>query len=413
MRAQPRRALTLGATGGAACAVALCALATALSHAQVPLPPRVRSALTIDDGVIVSTEPREGASRRGLVVRGTRLPVRRRVLGTGCDAGAWLEVGVDAWVCERFVELSELAPAGVPQPTTTPGALLPYRYAFVSTDGTRAYARPSDYESDDYVEAYSEGFGLALTGHTVFERMGFARTMRGLWVPEDSLRYPRGSDFAGVLLPPGAPLDLAWIVRPRATVRGPVRRATRWASRFDVLHVAAAERGALRLSDGATVSARDVARAPARPRPDGVGATDRWIDVDVASQTLVAYEGDRPVFATLVSTGRAMPNHETPLGVHRLWVKLASSNMDDLEREDVERNYSIENVPWVQYFQGSNGFHAAFWHEDFGRRRSHGCVNLSPRDARWLFEFTRPSLPPGWSAILPTAHDPATVVRVQ
>jgi len=383
------------------------------ARAQVPLPPSVRSALTIDDGVVVSQAPREGAARRGLVERGTRLPVRRRVLGTGCSPGAWLDVGVDAWVCERFVELSSAPPAGVPQPDVAPGATLPYRYAFVATDGTRAYSRPSDYDADNYAEAFGEGFGLALTGHTVYDGVGFARTNRGLWVPEDSLRFARGTSFAGVALAPGAPLDLAWVTRPRTTIRGPARRQTRNAARFDVLHVASAARAQLVLADGGSIAARDATRVALTAPPDGVGASDRWVDVDIATQTLVAYEGTRPVFATLVSTGRALPDHETPLGVHHVWVKLATSNMDDLEREDVERNYSIENVPWVQYFEHSNGFHAAFWHEDFGHRRSHGCVNLSPRDARWLFDFTRPSLPPGWTAVFPTEHDPATVVRVR
>jgi hypothetical protein len=87
--------------------------------------------------------------------------------------------------------------------------------------------------------------------------------------------------------------------------------------------------------------------------------------------------------------------------------------MDDLQRDDVDHHYSIEAVPWVQYFEGDNALHGAFWHDHFGTPVSHGCVNLSPRDARHLFGWTKPSLPSGWSAILPTANDPATRVRVR
>ncbi|MBW1904329.1 MAG: L,D-transpeptidase [Deltaproteobacteria bacterium] len=76
-------------------------------------------------------------------------------------------------------------------------------------------------------------------------------------------------------------------------------------------------------------------------------------------------------------------------------------------------NYSIQDVPWVQFFKGSYGFHAAFWHNDFGHRRSHGCINLSPQDARYLFQFTQPILPPGWNAILPIAEDHPTTVQVR
>ena len=117
------------------------------------------------------------------------------------------------------------------------------------------------------------------------------------------------------------------------------------------------------------------------------------------------------MYATLVSTG--LGEHATPAGTFRIWVKLAEDDMDDLEREDVVENYAIQAVPWVQYFDGSIALHAAFWHEAFGRPRSHGCVNLAARDARWVFEFTGPALPPGWDAILPTDRAPGSVVRVR
>jgi lipoprotein-anchoring transpeptidase ErfK/SrfK len=113
----------------------------------------------------------------------------------------------------------------------------------------------------------------------------------------------------------------------------------------------------------------------------------------------------------LISSGR--PNHATPAGIFRIWVKLAEDTMDDLERTDQESNYAIEGVPWVQYFSEGIGLHAAFWHDQFGAQRSHGCVNLSPRDARRLFEFTSPALPAGWDAILTTSAQPGTIVRVR
>jgi len=67
----------------------------------------------------------------------------------------------------------------------------------------------------------------------------------------------------------------------------------------------------------------------------------------------------------------------------------------------------------VQYFSDAVGLHAAFWHNKFGRVRSHGCVNLAPRDAQWLFSFTGPHLPAGWTAVFPDDLEPSTVVRVR
>ena len=111
------------------------------------------------------------------------------------------------------------------------------------------------------------------------------------------------------------------------------------------------------------------------------------------TQTLVAYEGKkpRPVFATIVSTGKGARGSPTAtrLGVHRIWVKLVSTNMGNLENEDADLHYSIEDVPWVQFFDKAIALHAAFWHRDFGHVHSHGCVNLAPRDAEFLFRVHR------------------------
>jgi lipoprotein-anchoring transpeptidase ErfK/SrfK len=151
------------------------------------------------------------------------------------------------------------------------------------------------------------------------------------------------------------------------------------------------------------------------PPPSVLGASERWIDVDTASETLVAYEGPRPVFATLVSSGRgpADSGNATPLGAHRIWVKLLATDMANVQREDKDAHYSLEDVPYVQFFDDAVGLHGTYWHGDFGHPRSHGCVNLSPIDARWLFDFTEPRLPTGWSGVYPVAIDPGSVVRVR
>jgi lipoprotein-anchoring transpeptidase ErfK/SrfK len=128
-----------------------------------------------------------------------------------------------------------------------------------------------------------------------------------------------------------------------------------------------------------------------------VEADEHWIHIDLSEQVLVAYEGDRPVFATLVSTGKT-PGM-TPVGVHRIQIKHIATSMRDQPVED--EAYSIDDVPWTQYFAGSIALHGAFWHAGFGLVRSHGCVNLSPADARWLFGFTEPQLPAGWHAYAP------------
>jgi lipoprotein-anchoring transpeptidase ErfK/SrfK len=136
--------------------------------------------------------------------------------------------------------------------------------------------------------------------------------------------------------------------------------------------------------------------------PEDVGENEKWIDVDLTRQELVAFEGRKPVFATLISSGRRNPQdpeHDfpTPAGVYRIREKHVTTTMDGDVASDGP--YSIEDVPWVMYFQGSYALHGAFWHDAFGNMRSHGCVNLSPDDARTLFAWSDPPLPEGWHGV--------------
>jgi lipoprotein-anchoring transpeptidase ErfK/SrfK len=103
------------------------------------------------------------------------------------------------------------------------------------------------------------------------------------------------------------------------------------------------------------------------------------------------------VYATLVSTG--LKEHETPLGSFRIHKKYVSNSMSDIGADAADARYSIDDVPWTQYFKGSLALHAAFWHGHFGLKRSHGCINLSPADAFYVFQHTWPELPKGWHGI--------------
>jgi hypothetical protein len=154
----------------------------------------------------------------------------------------------------------------------------------------------------------------------------------------------------------------------------------------------------------------------ARPSPPfDLRPGEKWIDVDLTRQALVAFEGDRPVFATLISSGRRNPQDKehdfpTPTGTFRIREKHITATMDGDVASDGP--YSIEDVPWVMYFQGSYALHGAFWHDAFGHPRSHGCVNLAPDDARTLFGWVDPQLPEGWHGVFANDRRPGTRVVV-
>lgn len=113
----------------------------------------------------------------------------------------------------------------------------------------------------------------------------------------------------------------------------------------------------------------------------GIGG--RWVAVDLYEQTLVAYEGDTMVFATLVASG--LPGNDTRPGVFDIWAKTANGAMSGLEGG--YGNYRLENVPYAMYFDGDISLHGTYWHNGFGYRQSRGCVNLTISDARWLFDW--------------------------
>ncbi len=146
-----------------------------------------------------------------------------------------------------------------------------------------------------------------------------------------------------------------------------------------------------------------------------LGENEKWVDVDTTRELLVAYEGRRPVFMTLISSGKRnagdpTKDHPTPPGVYRIREKHVTATMDGDVAADGP--YSIEDVPWIMYFQGSYALHAAFWHSSFGHPRSHGCVNMSPTDARALFFWSEPHLPAGWHGVYATDTAPGTRVVV-
>lgn len=400
------------------------------------------TALTIFAG------PSRRTAERGVTIAGASLPFFGEKRGSGCS-GRWWLVGPLAWVCSDDADLSPAEPPP-DEPPGQPSAALGQRsspppsgqspdegpslqYYFVSREeGTSAYASLDaalDGDSDRELEG---GWAVGIAEQRVVDGKRWGRTSKDLWLAMQDLAPARPSSFHGEALVDGL-LDFAWVVSDRASVWSEPSLRTKpvgTRARFERVtidegaqrHFDATDAGAasgdrsIRIDEGRWMLARDLAWPSLASVPAEVARPEeRWIDVDLAAQVLVAYEGRRPVYATLVSTGRGSVGTEaaTPLGLHRVWVKLLVSDMDNVSREDAEARYSMEDVPYVQFFDGDVALHGTYWHHDFGRVKSHGCVNLAPIDARWLFGFTEPRRPRGWAAVFPTTLDPGTIVRVR
>jgi LysM repeat protein len=108
----------------------------------------------------------------------------------------------------------------------------------------------------------------------------------------------------------------------------------------------------------------------------------KWVDVDISTQTMTAFEGQVPVYTSKMSSGRT--RYPTVEGTYRVYAKYVQTRMQGGEGADY---YNIPDVPYTLYFYSGYALHGAYWHNNFGTPQSHGCVNLPVDAARWVFEW--------------------------
>ncbi len=396
-------------------------------------PPGCASVVVLADQTIVRRAPDGGSRRRGVAMRGARLPALGRRAGPGCS-DTWYRVYDGGWICGRSVAPSADPPAAPRYPIVPDGALTPWPYAFVR-EQTIEYALVGGMLEE--VRELLEGFGFGVEGSVTAEGQPFLKTAEGNLVPRGTAGITsRLSELAGVEIADGGPWPVGWINAKKAWAydapskdkKHRVAAAERYQPFAALETQGKGRRGFVRFDAGAWFSLADVRIAETAPRPSSVGPAEKWIDVDVAQQVVTAYVGDVPVYATLASTGRAGPS-KTVTGEYRIWAKVAAIAMDNTEEsieaveasqladagapvEDVKL-FSLHDVPWTQFFFESYALHGVYWHDRFGNRRSHGCVNLSPRDARWFYDWTEPHVPDGWWAIHTAKPEEGTLVRIR
>ncbi len=129
------------------------------------------------------------------------------------------------------------------------------------------------------------------------------------------------------------------------------------------------------------------------PLAPKVPEEQKRIYVDLENQFVTAFEGENPVLVTRCASGSK--GTETPLGEFRTYHKGPSVHMTN-QGDGTENTYHLPGVPWVSFFTGTGvAFHGTFWHNDYGRPSSRGCVNLTPNDAKFIYRWTRPEVPIG------------------
>ncbi|MEM9873424.1 MAG: L,D-transpeptidase [Myxococcota bacterium] len=402
-----------------------------------------------------------GYLRAGAVVARAEVPAGR----DGCEGG-WFRIAPRGFVCVgkgATLDLDHPVVASAPQGPRR-GAPMPYRYVISREPPPHRYFKLPTVEEQRRAEGAKRTRSVALYGPMARDALGAPDPVPSALAAGAALPKPYGAErplayavHRGRANPNSAFGLLAtfdWTERPMGLTteldmipldRTEVVRLSALRGRV----VAAEERGtpAVVVSHGVKTYARNdrgkltaVGRAPHRsgwvltgetqggaqgfvettsgewlPRPTLRVASVRddpaqfaetgrkWIDVSIEDQLLVAYVGRRPVFATLVSTGRGgmgdpAETNATVRGTFMIHAKHVSGTMDG--DDTTEDAFDLRDVPYIQYFHQGYALHGAYWHDDFGKERSHGCINLSPADAAWLFEWTEPVVPDGWHAAL-------------
>ncbi len=398
----------------------------------------------------VRIEAGDGAKRIGTIAIDTRVAWSRTQKAKGCKE-PWVEIRPRGWICGDYVKPSKKPPFGREVPFLERGELVPGVYGKITAPNSVTYVMEKPKKEKDNkrkpkgpvtstkdvdakpepkliegkpivgsvnVRQYDE---LIVDGKTYWK----VSQKDSEYVLGQAISKHRPSLYGGSRLGDDTgwtiPVAFVW---PRvvswqqagtsykAQGGGQVRMV---AARtplpiLEVFSDKANKPLAYRVGPEEWIQAADVRLFnPAAP-PAQLLPNERWIDVDLESQILVAFEGTTAVYATMVSTG----GKETPTltGTYRMWLKESEADMKGLNGEDP---YSVATVPWTQFFSPENdlALHTAYWHDQFGTKRSHGCVNLAPRDARWLYFWSDPQVPPGWTMAAGVVEAPGSIVRVR
>jgi lipoprotein-anchoring transpeptidase ErfK/SrfK len=284
-------------------------------------------------------------------------------------------------------------------------------------------------DSDDILaQRMVKGFYVAVDRTFRWNGRTWYKTTKHMVVPADRFGIAGPSDFKGVELGNDWQLPVAWVcggLESAATYEidadGKRIRAAGKVSHFEPIQLTDATteiKGVayVGLKDGKWVKRSQVRMTNPGTPPAGIKDDEHWIDIILSQQTLVAYTGTRPVFATLISSGKSSKikdkDHSTPIGTWRIREKHITTTMDGDGTAAGDLPYSIEDVPYVMYFFRSYAVHGAFWHRNYGVQMSHGCVNLSPLDAKRLFFLTDPPLPQGWHGVWSSSTRPGSWVVV-
>ncbi|PKO01899.1 MAG: hypothetical protein CVU43_10680 [Chloroflexi bacterium HGW-Chloroflexi-5] len=220
----------------------------------------------------------------------------------------------------------------------------------------------------------------------------YYKIANGKWISREYISKVGVQFFQGYEFKENPTVSFGWILDVTKSRSGPFSNAPETGKeyfRYDVVNVYDSEMEGelewLMIGPNEWINHRFISRViPNTEKPAGV-ETDRWIEINLYEQVMLVHEGDRIVYATLVTTG-SEPFFTQP-GVFKIYKKIDHEYMRGSFEADRSDYYYLEDVPYIMYYDQARALHGAYWHTNFGYKSSHGCVNLSIADAHWLFDW--------------------------
>jgi lipoprotein-anchoring transpeptidase ErfK/SrfK len=315
--------------------------------------------------------------------------------GVVCEPGVYLSQPDDCLPLGPSAYLSDLARLGItlpqrPLPASKPDlnlTQLPYKYFHLDNDYVPIYSTPG--EKGPGGQQFPPGFVYVSYIDRVEQGGVYYLMQNGGWVPGKGARVGEISNFQGLEFSATPRNSFGWAFEQIPVMNAPGYNASKTGKEihsFETVTIyntqTVENEEWYMVGPDEWLEGRKVARIIVNTTPPQGVTTNRWIEVDLAEQTLAVYENNQLVFATVIASG-ADPFWTRP-GLFQIFQKKETETMRNNDPADF---YYLDNVPWTMYFDGARALHGAYWRTRFGYAQSHGCVNLSVGDSHWLFNW--------------------------
>ena len=263
--------------------------------------------------------------------------------------------------------------------------VLKYNYAEVTNPQAKVYAKLEDAVAQngnygylpDYPAYVAYATSQTVDGHT------FYLVTYG-WMEAEYLQPLTPSTFSGILLTRAVTFRFGWVLAETQSVNAAGNPIQTYA-RYQIVHevpIVMQNPGYIAVGADEWLPEEKVALVSPQVPADAGAYTCRFIYANLTEQTLTVYDNCKLVFITLISSGA---NSWTFEGRFAILNKFEYSSI--MPPPESTSEYYIEGVPYFMPYAGNFGFHGAYWHDNFGTAASHGCINLSPADAKWLYDW--------------------------